>query len=203
VEKECVTLIGVAKFKPSQKKYKDGHVYISVLISGDDLVALDVRFFSEAGDELVPTRNGFRVPAESLLACVRELLGNPLDLDSTCHKTKTRELHVRYVSDKYGEAIDIRYYKKSAKYTGWEKRGLRLRVTDFEHFQKLISEINFVDISVASEKNLLGGKTIIDPKERWAKDSGGADENSGSAREKHSSTRRSGYINEALRELIG
>ena len=202
MEKECVTLIGLAKFKPSQQKYKDGHVYISVLISGDDLVALDVRFFSEDGDELVPTRNGFRVPVEALLTCVRELLGNPPDLDATCHKTKTRELHVRYVSDKYGEAIDIRYYKKSAKYTGWEKRGLRLRVADFKQFQKLIGEINFVGLNAATVNNLLEGKTIVDPKERWAKGTVGVSRKTKKVGEMHPPIQKSDYINEALRELI-
>lgn len=199
---ENTSLIGLARFKPSQHKYKDGYVYISVMITEGELRALDIRYFLEKENELTPTRNGYRIPAESIANCVKILLAKPPSiLDEVCHYTKSREIHARYVDDKYGEAIDVRYYKKANDYTGWEKRGLRLRIQDYMEFQKLLGMIDFNNIKISGDANLFNGKTIVDTnkKSKRARDIPGKKEGYGrTSRNAVSNV----YINEALQEII-
>ena len=203
MEGENTSLIGLARFKPSQHKYKDGYVYISVIVTEGELRALDVRYFLEKENELTPTRNGYRIPAESIANCVKILLTSPSSiLDEVCHHTKSREIHARYVDDKYGEAIDVRYYKKARDYTGWEKRGLRLRIQDYMEFQKLLGMIDFNNVKVTGGVNFFSGKTIVDPKKKSkrARDIPG---NKGGDGRTCRKAVGNAYINEALQEIIG
>jgi hypothetical protein len=42
-----------------------------------------------------------------------------------------RKLIVRRCDDRYGKGVDVRYYKNSPEYKGWEQRGIRFKDEDF------------------------------------------------------------------------
>lgn len=194
-------LIGLAAFKPKQKKYQDGRIFLSVLIEDDTVLALDVRFFLEDGKELTPTRNGFRVPTQSLDLAEKVFRKEPRQIDDVINSMKKRELHARFVDDNYGQAVDIRYYKKTEEYTGWEKRGLRLRNGDFKELVRLLGEIELATGRLQRRNDLFEGKSIVEPKRAWGERKAGK----AGSKEKRVSARSdggSGYINEALMDLL-
>ena len=151
--------IGLHKFKLTQKRYKDGAFYLSVVLDGEQVKALDGRFFVEEGNELTPTKNGFRIPIEKLDAFGKALSGDLREIDDTVlFENKSFRFHIRYLNDKYGEAIDLRKYKTTNKYSGWDRSGVRLKFEDVATMRDWLSD--FDTRKVASSCNLFLGKDI-------------------------------------------
>ena len=123
--------IGLYSFKLTQKRYQEGAFYLSVILVGEQAKALDGRFYVEEGNELTPTKNGFRIPLEILEDFKKVLAGDLRAIDDrVLIKNKSFHFHVRYLNDKYGEAIDFRKYKTTNKYTGWDRSGIRMKLED-------------------------------------------------------------------------
>lgn len=196
------SLIGLSAFKPRQKKFQDGRVFLSVLAEGDKVLALDVRFFREDGNKLTPTRNGFRIPSQSIGSAGGVFKKKLQEIDDVIHVTTKREIHARFVDDKYGQAVDIRYYKKTDDYTGWEKRGLRLRSEDFEEFVRLLEEAELVNGCWRQQNNLFQDREIVDPKKFGSKEQAREPRAISSSRPSALITSVSAYINEALQDLL-
>ena len=151
--------IGLHKFKLTQKRYKDGAFYLSVVLDGEQVKALDGRFFVEEGNELTPTKNGFRIPIEKLDAFGKALSGDLREIDDTVlFENKSFRFHIRYLNDKYGEGIDFRKYKTTDKYTGWDRSGVRMKLEDVVSMRNRLNDFDHRE--VASSNNLFSGKDL-------------------------------------------
>src|SRR4051812_17289498 len=119
--------VGIARLKLAQGRFGGGALYISAIYSAAEFVALDVRFFAEKDKLITPTPTGFRVPVAHLDSLAQLAQREPKQVgELTLWAGKKRKLVARRCDDKYGAGVDIRYYKTSAEYEGWEKRGIRL-----------------------------------------------------------------------------
>lgn len=67
---------------------------------------------------------------------------------------------MRYCDDQYGRAIDFRYFKSTPKYTGWEKRGIRLQLDDYEKLRLAIIGSNVLTHRDIPKIDILAGKEI-------------------------------------------
>ena len=194
--------VGIAKVSLSQRKYQDGGLYLSQVMEDGMFVALDVRFFHEDGNALRPTRAGFRVPAASLAEMFHVLLSNATDIDHTLWSDDRRKLLARYVDDEYGQALDIRYYLTGHGYKGWEKRGIRLRLEDFQRLQFTLRESKEYLGNADGTEDLFQGKVIGT---EWKKQGSKVKEKLSVRKSERNGTGRgaTGFINEYIKKLIG
>lgn len=152
---------GLCRIPLSQRRFRSGALYVSSIHNGADLAAIDVRYFVEDANRLVPTRQGFRIPADKLVA-----LGNMLRTQETelggveLSRCATRRLLARYCDDKYGSAIDIRYFSDSPRYKGWEPRGIRLQLGDFLKLRSVLLATGIADGQIKPTHDLFGEKEI-------------------------------------------
>ena len=151
--------VGLYSFKLTQKRYQEGAFYLSVILDRGLAKALDGRFYVEEGHELAPTKNGFRIPIEKLEDFRKVLSGDLRSLDdAVLIKNKSFHFHVRYLNDKYGEAIDFRKYKTSDKYTGWDRSGIRMKLEDVLTMRDLLASFDPQAIDPAG--NIFAGKVF-------------------------------------------
>lgn len=122
----------------SQKRFKDGELIISGIKDDKHFIAIDVRFYLLKEDGWLPTKTGFWVAKENWKA-LQELLSKPMESigETVCWKNDTRKFIVRYTPD-YGGGVDFRYFSETKKYTGWEKKGIRVAQKDFNRAKELI-----------------------------------------------------------------
>lgn len=153
------TQIGLYSFKLTQKRYQEGTFYLSVILVREQAKALDGRFYIEEGRELAPTKNGFRLPLEILEDFKNVLAGDLRAIDDTVLvENKSFHFHVRYLNDKYGEAIDFRKYKTTEKYTGWDRSGIRMKLEDVVTMRDWLTGFDPQEIDPAD--NLFADKVI-------------------------------------------
>ena len=149
--------IGLYRCVLTQSRYKGGAFYLSAIIANGELTAIDGRFVLEDGEDLTPTKNGFRIPVEKIDS-LRQAIS--LDLrevaDTVILKNNTLRLHVRYINDKYGEGIDFRKYKTTEKYTGWDRSGIRMKLEDAQKIRKWLDGLD--PATVLSNPDLFAGK---------------------------------------------
>ncbi len=151
--------IGLYKFKLTQKRYEAGAFYISVVTDGENAVALDGRFFLEEGNKLAPTRSGFRLPIEKLNDFAKALDGDLRQIDDiVLFENQSFQFHIRYLNDKYGEGVDLRKYKTTEKYTGWDKSGLRMKLEDVVIIHNWLNDFDIQAVKLSS--NIFSGKDI-------------------------------------------
>jgi hypothetical protein len=143
--------VGLRKFKLSQSQYKGGAFYFSAIQDGDQIRALDGRFFIEDGGELKPTKKGFRIPIDQVDGFKKALCGDLRGLsEAVLFKYKSFRFHIRYVNDKYGEGIDFRKYATTDLYTGWDKAGIRIKIEDVVAMREWLTD--FSPSKVATEE---------------------------------------------------
>ncbi len=153
--------IVVEQMPLSQKRYQNGLLYISVPFNNNEIIGLDVRYFVHDNSDIIPTRSGFRIPVSSLHAFKKILKKKIESIDSTvCTYFSDRQLKACYRSDDYGEGVDIRYYKVSDEYTGWERRGLRFQVDDFKEFRERVLKIDFSINAIMASRIILKGNVV-------------------------------------------
>jgi len=131
-----MNVIPFLKMTLSQKRYKGGF-FFGTAITNDEIESLDFRYFRTADGGFSPTRSGFRIGHDAL-ENFRKLV-NQVDLPIEPFSIwvhQHRKLVAQYRDDEYGQAVDFRYYITTTKYTGWEKRGIRLSLTDFENLKE-------------------------------------------------------------------
>jgi len=188
IKSKNLKLIGLKKLKLSQKRYEQGNFYISVLQEEDDVVSLDARYFIEEENNVTATKSGFRIPKDYLIHFI-ELINNDLVSlnENECCVVGDRKVLISYKDDRYGEAVDIRYYKESSEYTGWEKKGIRLAISDFIKIRDIINNTDFT-ISHSDNLNLFSSKHLNQ-----------SQNNNKSNKPKH---KDSTYINEALMNIL-
>src|SRR5688572_16146830 len=124
--------VGVARLKLAQGRFANGALYISAIFSGLEFVAADVRFFAETENLITPTPAGFRVQVADFTHLADLVMREPDSVgELTLWCRGNRKLVARRCNDKYGIGVDIRHYKVSPNYDGWERRGIRLVDQDF------------------------------------------------------------------------
>lgn len=96
--------------------------------SGERFVDIRLWFSGEIAGQWMPSKKGVRVPADKLPA-LRKLLDSQTG-ELILSETAVRELRGRWIEDDSGRAFDLRYFVKTASYTGWDKRGVRVREQD-------------------------------------------------------------------------
>jgi len=154
-------LIGVNCIKLVQRRFSDGSLYLCAICLDGELVAIDVRYFTEDGNSLIPTRQGFRVHKGEFNDFLKLLSKDVIDIEEVVlWETGSKKLVMRYCDDQFGTAIDFRYYKTSEKYTGWERRGIRLQLEDYKKLQMAIVSSNLLSHWVLPKTDLLIGKEI-------------------------------------------
>ncbi|WP_427500891.1 hypothetical protein ACQE3E_17665 [Methylomonas sp. MED-D] len=152
--------IGVAKFKLSQKKYENGSFYISKIYEEDICASIDARYFIETSSTLTPTKYGFRIPADYIDHFLEIINDNVCDLnDKVCAFIGDRRILIGYRADRFGEGVDIRYFRESPEYTGWEKSGIRLLLNDFIKAKECFNNISAKE-KPSEEDNLFNDKQI-------------------------------------------
>lgn len=145
----------------SQKKYANGRLYISGITENGKLTGIDIRFFKDEDDGLLPTRKGFRVRAESFPAFMKCLHINPRRMgECVIWEGKARRLVIRYCDDQFGEGIDCRYWAEKDQYSGWEKRGLRLSLSDFEQVKDAVTKIDPFSGKLINLPNIFADRKI-------------------------------------------
>jgi hypothetical protein len=153
------TQIGLHSFKLTQKRYEHGSFYLSLIIDGEEVKAFDGRFYLEDGNKLTPTKRGFRIPLEKLDEFYTALSGDLREIgDLILFENKSFKFHVRYLNDKYGEGIDIRKYKTTKKYSGWDKSGIRMKLEDVEAVHRWLTDFEHTDVDPSM--NIFFGKEI-------------------------------------------
>jgi len=154
--------VGIGRLQLSQKRFRDGALYVSALMRAGNPFAFDFRFFVEDERGLIPTKSGFRVPAVNI-AVLKKLFGHPPEkvVETTLSKTKDRTLIARRVNDNYGVGIDIRYRNQSARYDGWEKRGLRLVDDDFAELAKFLNGAGVFARDYQPQGDVFNGKRWV------------------------------------------
>tara|TARA_Y100000588_G_scaffold390649_1_gene496768 strand:+ start:1105 stop:1704 length:600 start_codon:yes stop_codon:yes gene_type:complete len=180
----------------TKRSFAKGALYVSVesTLMGVDL--MDIRYWMEDGANLMPTPKGFRITADQFSKWTRLLNVGATQLREESFKmSKARELRVRFVNDdKYGTGVDVRYYAKSDRYTGWERKGIRFSLTDWETFRKELLMVLDDPNKLDAASDLFEGKEIV-VKERKQK-SGGKRNSTSSSLSGHS------YINPGILKLL-
>lgn len=155
--------IAVSRFKLEQRRYKNGSFFVSVTIDDGNLIALDGRYFVEEGESLIPTKNGFRIPAAHLEQFKKTLSHDPKEIgDMELFESQAFKFFVRYVDDKYGRGVDFRKYRTGEKYTGWDRAGIRMTLPDSMKLADYLKSTDFTNIDTS--KNLFLGKEISSKK---------------------------------------
>lgn len=187
--------------KLDQRRYRDGKLFVSVVLRSGEAEAIDVRYFVEDGNIVRPTRQGFRIPIE--------LYGVFLSLMQTCQRERAqltlwekedRSFRLSYCNDEYGEGVNFRYFRSSAKYSGPEKRGIRLTLANFGSLRDALEHFDIVAEVRSGRASLFAGRVITPfaaasqavarDRNRLARDSPAA------------SSLESGFIHEAIARFL-
>lgn len=196
------TQVAIGRVPLSQKKYRDGALYLSQVIQDKEVRALDVRFFHEDGDKLRPTRAGFRIPVGGIDEAYRILLSETSSMNDVVWSDERRQLFARYVDDEYGQALDIRYYAIKGSYVGWEKRGIRFRLEDFFRLQAALREVEGVLLKAQVHPDLFGERII--ETQRDAPKASRRDPGAKKKKRRVDKQREApGFINDVIKKLIG
>lgn len=118
------------RMRLAQKGLKNAELVIWAMsrTSGERFVDIRLWFSTEIAGQWMPSKKGVRVPADKLRA-LRKLLDSHTG-ELILSETAVRELRGRWIEDDSGRAFDLRYFVKTASYTGWDKRGVRVREQD-------------------------------------------------------------------------
>jgi hypothetical protein len=186
---------GLEVLELKQKRYKHGRLYVSAIYSDNNLKAIDIRYFIEKDDTLSPTTKGVRIPIMhfNIFSVVLQKMPENI-VDDVIWETENRKLVVCYRDDMYGKGVDLRYFKKSNTYTGWERRGIRLALADYEELRRIMETISISSLTINSRKNLFEGKEIIVTRDNATR----ANEKTFKKRHKDDQ-----YISEVLDRLLG
>lgn len=152
---------GVYRIVLRQRRFRAGALYVSGIHANGDLEAIDVRYFVEDGSRLIPTRQGFRVRADNLTGFAKVLRTQDCKLlDADLWRGPTRRLIARYCEDEYGTGVDVRYFSESPRYTGWEPRGVRLQLEDYQKLQETLLSSAVILGRIDPKVDLFDGKEI-------------------------------------------
>jgi len=153
--------IGLASLPLSQKRYKKGSLFISLVQVAEKVIAYDIRYFYEDTNCVYPTKYGFRIPADCVDKFTDALEMAPIsDLKKTVIVGGSgRTLLANYCNDKYGEGIDVRYYLETPKYSGWDRRGIRFVISDWIQLKHEFGNIDMENPG-ASNTNLFVDRPI-------------------------------------------
>lgn len=155
-------VIGLYRIELSQRRFRSGALYVSGIYIGDELDAIDIRYFVEEGNQLIPTRQGFRIHADNLPALRTALHTRELDLkEHELWRGATRKLIARYCNDEYGIGVDIRYFSDSTRYRGWEPKGVRLQLEDYSTLRATLLGSGVADGRINAKADLFSGKEIV------------------------------------------
>jgi hypothetical protein len=155
-------VVGIGRLQLSQRRFRNGALYVSAIVNGAKIDAIDCRFFHEEGATLTPTRKGFRVHSLEV-----DQLGNLLRMqpdritEQTLWAGANRKLIARRCDDEYGKGIDFRYHKTSETYEGWEQRGVRLKDDDFMRLARLLRDSGLLKLELPKIQDLFSGKTLV------------------------------------------
>jgi hypothetical protein len=128
----------------SQKRYKGGF-FFGTAITNDEIESLDFRFFRTVEGGFSPTRSGFRINHDDLENFRKLVNQDDLPIDPfSIWEHQHRKLVAQYRDDEYGQGVDFRYYITTTKYTGWEKRGIRLVLSDFKKLKELLRNCDWL-----------------------------------------------------------
>lgn len=194
-------IIGLYRIKLSQRRFRSGALYISGIYIVDDLNAIDIRYFVEDGNQLIPTRQGFRIHADNFPALRTALHTQAIDLKGhELWRGATRKLIARYCNDEYGTGVDIRYFSDSTRYRGWEPKGVRLQLEDYSTLRATLLGSGVADGRVSAKADLFSGKEILG---RTARSRGSRENIKGSVTKQQAGiSQTNSTINEALQAYI-
>jgi len=151
----------------SQKRYKGGS-FFGTAITNDEIESLDFRFFRTTEGGFSPTRSGFRISRDALENFRKFVNEDDLPIDPfSIWEHQHRKLVAQYRDDEYGKGVDFRYYITTTKYTGWDKRGIRLALSDFQKLREILKNcvwLNGVKGAVLDLKF-----NVVSPKQEVAK----------------------------------
>ena len=118
------------RMRLAQKGLARAELVIWPMKKHDGEMFVDIRlwFSKEGTEQWMPSKKGVRVPAGGLRALIDLLDGSGGEL--LLADTAKRELRGRWMEDNVGRAFDLRYLVKTDSYTGWDKRGVRIRERD-------------------------------------------------------------------------
>ena len=191
-------LRAISAFPLPQGRFKNGQFYVSVCSTGGEPIGIDIRFFVEEGDDLTPTKSGFRLPQDGVAPLLNALAPNPTEIgDIVCIELPNRRFHIRYVNDKYGESVDYRWYQTTDKFEGWTRSGFRVPTDVYQEFRQLLIESNLLSPDSLSKPDLLEGKNIISKSKRSG-DSASRGSNAAAA----SPPARQPYVTDVLDDLL-
>lgn len=158
-------VIGLYRIVLSQRRFRSGALYVTGIHAHGVLQAIDIRYFVEEGNRLIPTRQGFRIHADRFSMFRTVLRTREIDLEQAeeaeLWRGTARRLIARHCDDEYGNGVDIRYFSESSRYKGWEPRGIRLRLEDFSRLRATLLDSGVVDGCISLKTDLFSGKEII------------------------------------------
>lgn len=160
-------VVGVARLTLKQKRFGDGALYVSAILRGGELTAIDFRFFVEKEKVVTPTPKGFRIHRQDI-EVLRELFRRvPENVgELTLWSSGMRSLIARRCDDEYGTGIDIRHFKISKDYKGWEKRGIRLIDEDFVRLGEEVKSTGLLELVTRPSGDLFEGKQFSERRDR-------------------------------------
>ncbi len=147
-------VVGIGRLQLSQRRFRNGALYVSAIVDDAAITAIDCRFFVEESAVLRPTRKGFRVQ-RSEVPLLERLLATPCDriTEQTLWSRSNRKLTARRCDDEYGKGVDFRYYKTSKEYEGWEQRGIRFKDSDFVRLTCLLRESGLLKLILPKSRS--------------------------------------------------
>lgn len=152
---ENIEIFELGRVSLSQNRFKDGMLFVTGIKHDNKYTALDIRFYLKSDDgNWRPTKTGFWVAKEYWQALRDVLAKEPKSIgELVCWKNKSRRFVVRYIPT-YGGGVDFRYYSETKKYTGWEKKGIRIAIRDYDQVQRVIvsSIERLTEMSSSEEK---------------------------------------------------
>lgn len=127
---EDVPLGQPLRMRLAQKGLRNAELVIWAMSKQNGERFLDIRlwFSKEVAGQWMPSKKGVRVPVDEL-PVLQKLLDSKSG-ESLLSHTASRELHGRWMEDISGRAFDLRYFIRTSSYTGWDKRGVRIREED-------------------------------------------------------------------------
>jgi hypothetical protein len=154
-----LTTVGLARIKLTQRRFANGALYVAAVLEDSELCAIDIRFYAELDTVIAPTRSGFRVYRANIGALGELFERQPRNVGHfTLWSSGSRSLVARSCADEYGVGVDVRYFKISDTYEGWEKRGIRLRDEDFLRLGCAVTEAGLLGGMGRSRIDLFAGK---------------------------------------------